>query len=233
MLCSLLTCSFLANGSELVVLVDTATEMPMARFKQYRLVDGIHKDVGEALAKRMGREVRFMALPRKRITRALETGEVDIVCSYVPEWLPGAFGWSIPFIPISQVLITRSDAVKPRSLADLHGQRVGTVLGYSHPELEQALGAGFVREDAPNSEANLRKLTAGRIQHAVAGKSFVEYRLKQRDPPMSLHPALDVSKYMGQCAVSPKGHVTLTEVDNALTQMLKDGTVNLIVAHYR
>ncbi|MES3021310.1 MAG: ABC transporter substrate-binding protein [Pseudomonadota bacterium] len=233
--CVLLACALNAQAhtAALVVLVDTATEMPMARFKQFRLVDGIHKDIGEALAARMGRSARFTSLPRKRLSKALETGEVDLVCSYVPEWLPGKFGWSIPFIPITQVLITRSDAPRPRSLADLSGERVGTVLGYSHPELEQALGKGFLREDAPNSEANLRKLSAGRLQHAVTGKSFIEYRLKLGDPPLGLHPPLDVTKYMGQCAVSPKGSVTLAEVDTALTQMVRDGTVNTIVAHYR
>ncbi|PWF42450.1 substrate-binding periplasmic protein [Massilia glaciei] len=233
--CVLLACALNAQAHTvaLVVLVDTATEMPMASFKQFRLVDGIHKDIGEALAARMGRSARFMALPRKRITKALETGEVDLVCSYVPEWLPGRFGWSIPFIPITQVLITRSDATRPRKLADLKGRRVGTVLGYSHPELEQALGDGFLREDAPSSEANLSKLTAGRIQHAVTGKSFIEYRLKKSDPPLALHPPLDVTQYMGQCAVSPKGRVTLAEVDAALTQMVHDGTINTIVAHYR
>ena len=52
-----------AAAADLVILVDTATEMPMARFDHYRLVEGVHKDVGEALAKALGRTPKFLALP--------------------------------------------------------------------------------------------------------------------------------------------------------------------------
>lgn len=232
-LCCLIGLAPAARAGDLVVLVDTGTEMPMARFDHFLLVDGIHKDVGQALAKAMGRTPKFMALPRKRIVKALQQGEADVLCSYVPEWLDGSFAWSQPFIPIVEVLITDRRAVRPRSLADLAGQRIGTVLGYSHPELEEALGKGFVRDDGPNTESNLRKLAAGRIQHAVTGKSFLDYRLKLGEPALLLHPPLVVKSYMGQCAVSPKGRVGLAEVDRALGQLLKDGTVAAIVARYQ
>jgi hypothetical protein len=104
-----------AGSGELIILVDTATEMPMARFERGRLVDGIHRDVGLALAEGLGRNARFMALPRKRIAKALAAGTADVLCSYVPEWLDGQFGWSRPFIPISQVLITDLQAARAAS----------------------------------------------------------------------------------------------------------------------
>ncbi|NHZ65029.1 hypothetical protein [Massilia genomosp. 1] len=88
------------------MLVDTSTDMPMARFERGRLAEGIHKDIGQALAGAMGRTVVFLALPRKRIVRALEDGGADVLCSYVPEWLNGSFGWRHAFIPIPEVLIT-------------------------------------------------------------------------------------------------------------------------------
>jgi hypothetical protein len=53
-LCCALLFPLSLQAGELVILVDTATEMPMARFEQYRLVDGMHKDVGVALARAMG-----------------------------------------------------------------------------------------------------------------------------------------------------------------------------------
>ena len=60
-----------ARAADLVILVDTATEMPMARFERYRLVAGIHRDIGLELARRMHRTPKFMSLPRKRIVKAL------------------------------------------------------------------------------------------------------------------------------------------------------------------
>jgi len=222
-----------AQAADLVILVDTATDMPMARFERYRLVDGIHRDVGLALARHMQRTPRFMSLPRKRIARALADGSADVLCSYVPEWLEGSFHWTQPFIPIAEVLIADRSVARPRDIAELAGQPIGTVLGYAHPEMREILGAGFVRADGPTTEANLRKLAAGRIHYALTGKSFIEWRLKMGDPVLTLHPPLVVRNYMGQCAVSPKGRVKLAEVDRAVGQMIREGAISAILAKYK
>jgi len=222
-----------ASAGDLVILVDTGTEMPMARFQSWHLVDGIHRDIGLQLAQHMKRTPKFMALPRKRIVKALEDGAADVLCSYVPEWLDGAFLWTQPFIPIVEVLITDRSVERPRELSELAGKPIGTVLGYSHPELVAVLGDGFVRADGPTTEANLRKLAAGRVKYAVTGKSFLDWRLKQGDLALSLHPPMVVKSYMGQCAVSPKGRARLAEVDHAIGEMLKDGSISDIIARYK
>jgi polar amino acid transport system substrate-binding protein len=222
-----------APASELVILVDTATEMPMARFERYRLVDGIHRDIGVALAHHMERTPRFVTMPRKRVARALANGTADVMCSYVPEWLNGTFHWTQPFIPIVEVLVADRSVARPRSIAELAGKPIGTVLGYEHPELVEILGAGFVRADGPTTEGNLRKVAAGRVKYAVTGKTFLDWRLKQGDLPLTLHPPLVVKTYMGQCAVSPKGRAKVAEVDRAIGAMIRDGTINAIVAKYR
>jgi polar amino acid transport system substrate-binding protein len=90
-----------------------------------------------------------------------------------------------------------------------------------------------VREDAPNTEANLRKLAAGRVQHVLIGKSHLDYRLKLADPPLALHPALEVSTYMGQCAVSPAGRISLAEVNRSIWRMQDRDVVGAIVARYK
>lgn len=222
-----------ARGAELIILVDTATDMPMAKFERYRLVDGIHRDIGVALARHMKRTPRFMSLPRKRVVRALESGAADVMCSYVPEWLNGTFHWSQPFIPIVEVLIADRSVERPRDISELAGKPIGTVLGYEHPELVEILGDGFVRADGPSTESNLRKVAAGRVKYAVTGKSFLDWRIKQGDLPLTLHPPLVVKSYMGQCAVSLKGRARLGDVNRAVAAMLRDGTVDAIVARYR
>ncbi|ATQ78401.1 ABC transporter substrate-binding protein [Massilia violaceinigra] len=221
------------QAAELSVLVDTSTDMPMARFERGRLVDGIHKDIGQALAGAMGRTAVFVAMPRKRIVRTLEDGGADVLCSYVPEWLNGSFHWSRAFVPITQVLITARSAARPRSVADVSGKPIGTVLGYSHPELDEMLGAGFIRDEGVSSLANLRKLAAGRLQHVVTAKLFLDYRQKLSDPVLVLHPPLEVKSYMGQCAVSPKGKVTVADVDKAISRLIASGAMSTILARYQ
>ncbi|UMR33035.1 hypothetical protein MJ904_13215 [Massilia sp. MB5] len=86
----------LADPGRLIVLVATGTEMPISEFRAGELVGGIHKDLGEALAQQLGRRAQFLAMPRKRIAQTLEAGRADVLCMYMPEWLPGSFYWSSP-----------------------------------------------------------------------------------------------------------------------------------------
>lgn len=232
-LCGALLFPLMVQAGELVILVDTATEMPMAHVENFRLVDGMHHDVGLALAKAMGREPRFMMVPRMRIVGALESGDADILCGYIPGWIKGDFAWSQPFLPQVEVVITNRTAKRPRSIADLAGQPVGTVFGFAYPDMERALGKRFVRADGPSSDLNLRKLSLGRLQHMVTIKDFIDYRLKLGDPPLSLHPQLVVTTHMTRCAVSPKGRVSVAEVDRAVAQVVREGAVAAIITHYK
>jgi polar amino acid transport system substrate-binding protein len=231
--CCALLSALPARAGELVILVPTATEMPMARFERYRLVDGMHRDLGLALADATGRQPRFVAVPRKRIAETLQSGQADVLCNFIPEWLNGKFSWTQPFLPMLEVVISDRAAQRPRTLADLSGQPIGTVLGYTYPELDAPLGKGFVREDSPSTEANMRKLAAGRLNHVVTLKGFVDYHLKLGHPALALHPPLVVRSFMGRCAVSPKGRVKLAEVERAVSRVVRDGTVAAILARYK
>jgi len=221
-----------ARAADLRVLVDTGTEMPMAGFRNGELVDGIHKDLGEALAQNMGRRPVFLTLPRKRIALALEHGEADVICMYTEAWLPGKFLWSQPFFPMTEVVVTDTSVPRPQTLKDLYGQRVATVLGYYHPEMEQVLGAGFVRDDGPSSSSNLRKMAVGRLHHALTQQSSFDYQQKT-GARLSVYPPLVVKTYMGQCAVSPRGHTSVDEVNKAIAQLVKDNGIHHITSRYQ
>lgn len=221
-----------AAAPPLVVLVDTGTEMPMAEFRDGKLVAGIHKDLGAALAGKLGREANFLLLPRKRIALALESGQADLICLYLPPWLPGEFRWSRGFFPVTEVLVTDTSVPQPRGLKDLSGQPVATVLGYYYPELEKAMGAGFIRDDGHSSSGNLRKMAAGRLHHAITQQSTLDYYL-QVGEKLSLYPPLVVKSYMAQCAVSPQGQVSVAEVNKAISAVVKDGGLARITAAYQ
>jgi ABC-type amino acid transport substrate-binding protein len=221
-----------AAAPPLLVLVDTGTEMPMAEFRDGKLVAGIHKDLGAALAGKLGREANFLLLPRKRIALALESGQADLICLYLPPWLPGEFRWSRGFFPVTEVLVTDTSVSQPRGLKDLSGQPVATVLGYYYPELEKAMGAGFIRDDGHSSSGNLRKMAAGRLHHAITQQSTLDYYL-QVGEKLSLYPPLVVKSYMAQCAVSPQGQVSVAEVNKAISAVVKDGGLARITAAYQ
>jgi polar amino acid transport system substrate-binding protein len=221
------------DAAELNVAVETSTDMPMARIQAGGLQGGIHRDIGLALGRHLDRTVHFVLLPRKRLKRSLETGEVDIACHFLPAWLPGDFAWTTPFMPNALLLVSHLDEPQPKELSDLSDQPVGTVLGFVYPEVEAALGTHFVRDDAVNAIANLRKLAAGRLHHALVGQVFLEFQQHDKSLELRIHPPLVIHRYEAQCAVSKRGQVSAEEVDDAIGAMKRAHEIEAIYAQYR
>lgn len=217
----------------LVMLVETSALMPHARIEADRVVEGLNLDIGQALARRLGRELVARPTPRKRLAEALQRGEGDLLCDYQSDWLPGAFAWSRPFIPDQALLVTAATAPAPAGLTALAGQPVGTVRGYVYPEMADALRAGFLRDDAPDAVANLQKLELGRIRHALTGRRVLEYQQRIGHFKLALHPPLVVSEVMAQCALSPSSPVGLAALNAAIQGLVSEGELNRLFARYR
>lgn len=220
-------------AAPLVMLVETSALMPQARIEGDTVVEGLHLDLGLALARRLGRELVARPVPRKRLAEALQRGEGDLLCDYRSEWLPGAFAWSRPFLPDQALLVTTATAPAPASLAALAGQPVGTVRGYVYPEMTDALRSAFLRDDAPDAVANLQKLALGRVQHVLTGRRVLEYQQRIGRFKLALHPPLVVSDVLAQCALSPSSPVGLAALNAAIQGLLADGELHRLLARYR
>lgn len=220
-------------GRPLVMLVETSALMPQARVEGGAVVAGLHLDLGQALARRVGRELVARPTPRKRLAEALQRGEGDLLCDYVSDWLPGAFAWSRPFLPDQALLVTVATAPAPASLAALAGQPVGTVRGYVYTEMADALRSDFRRDDAPDAVTNLQKLALGRVQHALTGRRVLEYQQRIGRFKLALHPPLVVSDVLAQCALSPSSPVSLAALNAAIQGLIADGELSRLLARYR
>jgi polar amino acid transport system substrate-binding protein len=217
----------------LVMLVETSALMPHARIEADRVVEGLNLDIGQALARRLGRELVARPVPRKRLSEALQRGEGDLLCDYQSDWMPGAFAWSRPFIPDQALLVTTAAAPAPAGLTALAGQPIGTVRGYVYPEMADMLRAGFLRDDAPDAVVNLQKLELGRVRHALTGRRVLEYQQRTGHFKLALHPPLVVSEVLAQCALSPSSPVGLAALNAAIHGLVADGELNRLMARYR
>jgi ABC-type amino acid transport substrate-binding protein len=217
----------------LVMLVETSALMPQARIEGDRVVEGLHLDLGQALARRLGRGLVAKPVPRRRLAEALQRGEGDLLCDYQSEWLSGSFAWSRPFIPDQALLVTAATAQAPATLAALAGQPIGTVRGYVYPEMNDALRSGFLRDDAPDAVANLHKLELGRVKHALTGRRVLEYQQRIGRFRLALHPPLVVSEVLAQCALSPSSPVGLAALNTAIQGLVGEGELNRLLAKYR
>jgi ABC-type amino acid transport substrate-binding protein len=217
---------------DITFVAPTNLSMPLAHFDGDQLDAGILKDLGDAIAQRLGMRARFLPQPSKRVGPALLQGKADGVCYVLPRWLDGSFDWSPPVIPNAGVVAASSDTPPLRVVTDLADKPLGTVLGYRYPEFEEALGSHFLREDAPTMDANIRKLAAGRMRYAIVELNSLAYFLRG-EPTARLKPVLPISTFTTQCAFSRQSKLPFTQVNEAVTALLADGSVERILARYR
>jgi len=221
-----------AAPAPLVFIAPLNHAMPLARYENGLLQEGILKDIGEEIGRKLARPVRFLAVPGKRVADVLTRGEADAVCYVLPYWIDGDFHWTRPFIPNSAVIAARQDAPVVGRIADLADIRVGSVLGYRHPALEAVLGERFQRDIAPDMERNLRKLAAGRLRYAITEDIVLSWHLKS-NPSAPLRKDLVFETFEARCALSRQGAVTLAEFEHAVDAILRDGTLTRVLQRYR
>ncbi|MES2048051.1 MAG: transporter substrate-binding domain-containing protein [Pseudomonadota bacterium] len=221
-----------AAKPEIVFIAPTNHTMPLAEFVGDKLQRGILKDLGEAIAERLGLHARFLALPSKRVSAALRAGDADGVCYVLPNWIEGEFNWSQPVIPNSGIIATRLDTPSIGSIQALSDLTIGTVLGYQYPQFDPVLGSHFKREDAPTMESNLQKLAMGRMDYAIVEQNTLDYH-NSRVPQHRLKQALVFASFKAQCAFSQKSTVPFADIKLAIDALLLDKSIEKILARYR
>lgn len=220
-----------AAEGELVFIAATNHTAPLSTFEGDRLVGGIVKDLGDALAQRMGLRARYVSQPSKRAPQALRDGMGDLLCYTRPQWIGADMRFTVPVLPNAEVVAARAEAPVLRHLRQLQGQTVGSVLGYQYPDLDRALGDGFRRDNAIDMTGNLRKLMAGRMPYALTDR-LVLSDLQRRHPELGLREDLVVNSFVAPCALSPHSRLSLTAVDAALKALLAEGAVQRILERY-
>ena len=220
-----------ADG-ELRLIAPLTQAMPLARFQADKLSGGILKDLGDAMAQRMGRRIVYVTAAGDQVGAVLTSGKADGICYVRPFWIDGNFDWSRPLVPDSELIASDPNVPVVRSLLDLRDRPVGTVKGYRYPRMEQVLGLRFRRLEAPTMEENLRNVMLGHARYTVLAQSTLDYQLKV-NKSLKLRSDLKIASFSAQCAFSRRGNVAFTEVDKAINTLIDDGSVQRILARYR
>jgi ABC-type amino acid transport substrate-binding protein len=162
----------------------------------------------------------------------LTAGGADGVCYIGRGWIDGDFHWSPPVFEQDAVLAARADVPMPANLQALAGQPIGTVYAYRYPQVEQALGRDFVRDDAPSMLINLRKLAARRTRYAMTEQITLDFHIKSH-PQDGLKVALQTGRIPTYCVFTLAHELPLERLDQAVRELVHEGGVEKILARYR
>ncbi|MGQ3053691.1 MAG: substrate-binding periplasmic protein [Roseateles sp.] len=219
-------------GAVLRIVAPTNQSMPLLKMAGVEPVEGLLKDVGEALAGMLGLRPLFIALPSKRAGPAVASGAADLLCYVKPGWLDDTVLWTRPFLVGVGVIAAHPAAPPLTSLHELRNEPLGTVLGYRYPVLDQALMQPMRREDVPDATINLRRLALGRVRYAITDRATLEHFQKDH-PDSGLREALEVEHYQLGCALSPERAALLGPLNRAIERLQADGTLKALYDHYR
>lgn len=221
-----------AAAEELVLVAPLNQVMPFAQFQQDKLTGGILKDLGDAIAQRLGRKIGFVSVASEQVSATLTAGKADGICYVRPFWIDGDFNWTRPLIPDAELVAAREGAPRIRSLADLRDRPVGTVSGYRYPRVEQVLGLRFQRSDSPSMEENLRRLLVGAVRYTVISQATLAWQMRQ-NKELKLRSDLVFASFSAQCAFSRRASIPFGDINHAINSLLDDGSVDEILARYR
>jgi polar amino acid transport system substrate-binding protein len=154
------------------------------------------------------------------------------VCLVQPHWIDGDFHWSAAVIPTGGVVLARSDAPPIVRLEDLRGKKVGTVGGYRYRYIGPLLGKDFLRDDAPSTEHNLRKLLAGRTQYVLMELTSAAWQVKN-DATRSLRLDIVYESAMARCAYSRQSSIPYADIKRATDSLVAERGIEKIMARYR
>jgi polar amino acid transport system substrate-binding protein len=194
---------------------------------------GIVADYTQALFKILGNKGTIAVMTRYRILEYVLEGKIDFICYTSRAWAEQRedFDWTKTLFMKREVIL--GPAPMPKKISDLEGKTLGTMLGYSYPNLEPYLKSKrLFREDVSSEEANLNKVKFDRVKYAVTDEIFLDY-YKSRNPGIENgRERLFLQEYPIACSLSRKGQITVAQLNHAIDKLKSSGELKKIFAAY-
>lgn len=196
---------------------------------------GITAEYLQALAKELNRNFEILVLPKFRIKEYYQKNKIDLNCYTSREWAHVAeeeVYWSEPLFTSTNLIV--SNTMPPRSLDQLKGQRIGTVLKYNYPTLQERFTSGkLIRDDSQNEEANLQKLESSRFNYAIAETVHLAYYLKHHKNSKIQSPGLTIEEVPVRCWVRRDSPLKISDLNRAIGEIKSNGTIEKIFRKYK
>lgn len=216
--------------------VSDSTTMPMIRLNRGVATDGILYDLHRRIAEKVGREAEQPVMSRARIQLLLAAGDADVSCYMNPAWLAEdrpSYRWSVPFMSQRTVLVARIDSPSI-DLRQLQGERIGTVLGFHYPDVDELLLDGhLIRDDARTENQVLGKVVAGRYRYALSTRTALGWFNRSQPAELKLRVIDEMTEFPVHCIVRDEPGVPARDILDAMQQMQRDGEFEAILAKYR
>lgn len=198
---------------------------------------GIIKALSEAISHSLNVNYTLVDLPVQRIEPQLQSGDIDVDCITNPLWKknPELYYWSPPlFNGSDRFLVKKGREHNATKFNDLVGKRLGIYNGYTyHPEIMEMISSEKLEAiKLSDIDHGIELLLLDRIDALIDFDILLNYKLKTKYSASLALADLVAEKYELFCAYSKKMIIDRTRVDDVLEDLVKDGSINMMLEKY-
>lgn len=195
-------------------------------------VIGYDVEVAEAIARALGRKPVFVQVAFAAIDQSVARGDFDLGMSGVEDTPPrrAALAATIPYYRFTETLTVRqADRGRFRTLAELHGRRVGTLGGtIAYEELLAAEKTHAITAVSYDDDVHpYEDLAAGRLD-AVLLDNIIAARAMRRTPGLYTHYDAPVAAGHYIIVLAKENTALRDRIDGIIRTMMRDGTLERI-----
>ena len=210
--------------------------MPLADISSGALERGLIPDLYHLIAAESQTHIELISMPRARIEMALKKAQVDILCYASPNWLdaPYHFIWSLPFMTQRDLLVGRERYPGFNGIESIFGTKLGTVLGYHYPSLQELLDNGQLqRVDSRSQHQVLEMLRAQRLDYGISNELSLHWFNRQSPEKPALIALQTVQEEAIACLVRDDPQVPAQKVLRAMVRLQQRDEFNRLLQRYR
>ena len=228
----------IVSAKELIIVFGEYNAKPYAFIKDTRLTGGIIKDIMDKIGKELNLEIKYLYIPRKRVSSYLLQGKAHIRLISNPKWFKNheQFHWSKPlFKEKDYFVISTKNTQSITSIDDLKRKRLGTILGYHYTILENNQKLQIIRDDSKTLKSNFIRLNMGRIDSLIDSNILINYYIKEHQSQNKFVLLKEVASSHFIHAMYSKQNlpVSFKKIDAAFIKLKENGTIQNILDKYK
>lgn len=217
-----------ATGGTLVMA--TNAEFPPYEYREGDNVVGIDVEIGEAIAKSMGMELKVEDMAFDSIIVAVDAGKADVGLAglTVTEDRLMNVNFSDPYTTATQVVIVKDDS-PITSPNDLEGKKIGVQLGTTGDQYAGDIKDATVERYNKGFEA-VQAMTQGKIDAVIIDREPAKVFVEQNVGIKMLDEAYTEEEYA--IAIKKDNEELLKKVNTALAELKSSGELQKILDKY-
>ena len=219
------------NDALPVLRIGTAASAPPLVFKLEGNVVGLEIDLADELAKRLKRQPRIVSIYFDNLPLELRRKRIDIIMAgmTVTATRQETMAFSEPYLNAGQRLLFRADSKLNADTLDRAGNRIGaenssTGSIFAHDAFKQAEVV-----DYPTLANTVEALRQNKVSAVIYDAPAVAWIIKQDPEQLFTSPPDFLNQESIAWAVHPDNDELLAQVNQALTDMRADGTLDRLI----